>query len=72
MRNSVLTMIGEIVVRELSVDGLDEKSRYLRDQFLDMLEDHIHDTNAFTRSKALQMWLRLVNQKVSCVGSCMC
>ena len=64
MRNCVLTMMSEIVLRELSAEGLDEKQRGTRDQFLDMLEDHIHDVNAFTRSKCLQCWLKIVNEKV--------
>ena len=64
MRNCVLAMIGEIVLRELSVDGLDDKSRDLRDELLDILEGLIHDINAFTRSRALQMWTRIVTEKV--------
>jgi hypothetical protein len=43
--------MGEIVLRMLSVENLDESSRDMRDQFLDHLEDHLHDVNAFVRVK---------------------
>ncbi|XP_033119867.1 condensin complex subunit 1-like isoform X2 [Anneissia japonica] len=63
MRNSMLGVIGEIVLQVLSGDTLDSKAKTTRDQLLDKLEDHIHDVNAFTRSKALQVWLRMCNER---------
>lgn len=51
MRMCVLGIMGEIVLRMLSVENLDESSRDMRDQFLDHLEDHLHDMNAFVRVK---------------------
>ena len=38
MRNSVLGVLGELVLRVLSGDDLDAKFRQTRDQFLDKLE----------------------------------
>ncbi|KAJ8021490.1 Condensin complex subunit 1 [Holothuria leucospilota] len=63
MRNGVLTALGNIVCKVLSGDGLTDKSRITRDQLLDKLEDHIHDVNAFCRSKALQIWLMLCQHR---------
>ncbi|XP_077998535.1 condensin complex subunit 1-like [Glandiceps talaboti] len=64
MRNGVLGVIGEIVVKVLSKEVMDNKEKNDRDQFLDILEDHIHDVNAFVRSKVMQIWLRLCHEKV--------
>ena len=33
--------------------------------FCCVLQDHIHDVNAFVRSKTLQIWMTIVNEKVS-------
>ncbi|XP_022111340.1 condensin complex subunit 1-like isoform X2 [Acanthaster planci] len=63
MRNGVLGVLGEIVIQVLSKDGLDRKAKSTRDQLLDKLEDHIHDINAFTRSRALQVWLHLCRER---------
>lgn len=62
MRNSTLTIIGNLVIKELSKDG--QKERHLRDQLLDKLEDHIHDNTSYTRSKALQVWCNLCQSEV--------
>ncbi|XP_031564431.1 condensin complex subunit 1-like [Actinia tenebrosa] len=61
MRNGVLGAMGEIVLKVLSSGELDDNAKNLRDQFLDKLEAHLHDTNAYVRSKALQIWLQLCN-----------
>jgi len=29
-----------------------------------LLQDHLHDVNAFVRSKVLQIWMNIVNAKV--------
>ncbi|KAJ9587397.1 hypothetical protein L9F63_019072, partial [Diploptera punctata] len=63
MRMCVLGIMGEIVLRLLSLDDLDDNSRDMRDQFLDHLEDHLHDVNAFVRVKVLQIWQRLCQEK---------
>ena len=38
MRNSVLSVLGEMVVGVLGKEDLDEKDKHTRDQFLDKLE----------------------------------
>ncbi|CAH1774609.1 unnamed protein product [Owenia fusiformis] len=63
MRNGVVGVMGEIVMKVLSKEDLDDKLKATRDQFLDKLEDHIHDVHAFTRSKVLQIWLNIVKEK---------
>ncbi len=63
MRNCVLGILGEMILRVLSVEGLEEIRKTARDQFFDKLEDHIHDVNAFVRGKCLQIWLNIVNEK---------
>eukprot|EP00057_Strongylocentrotus_purpuratus_P001456 XP_001199144.2 PREDICTED: condensin complex subunit 1 [Strongylocentrotus purpuratus] len=63
MRNGVLGVIGEIVIKVLSKEQLDKKAKTARDQLLDKLEDHIHDVNAFSRSRALQVWLHLCRER---------
>ncbi|CAG2104163.1 unnamed protein product [Medioppia subpectinata] len=57
MRNATLSIIGNLVIKELSKEG--SKERQLRDQLLDKLEDHIHDITSYTRSRALNVWCTL-------------
>ncbi|XP_065194710.1 condensin complex subunit 1-like [Sycon ciliatum] len=64
MRNAVLSTMCEISLQVLSQPGGDLSQRNTRDQFLDKLEEHIHDVHAFVRSKCLQLWLKLCNGKV--------
>lgn len=47
----MLAMMGSLVMRVLSKEELDEKSKDLRDNCLECLEDHFLDVNAFVRSK---------------------
>nr|XP_009862227.1 condensin complex subunit 1 isoform X2 [Ciona intestinalis] len=71
MRNSVLGAVGEIIIQCLSKEGLDEKSKQARDQFLDILYDHANlDVNAFVRSRALHVWLNLVSENSLPVKRC--
>ncbi|PSN48611.1 hypothetical protein C0J52_18669 [Blattella germanica] len=65
MRMCVLGIMGEIVLRMLSVESLDENSRDLRDEFLDHLEDHLHDVNAFVRVKVLKLVVGRLQDKSS-------
>ena len=64
MRNGVLGVIGEVVSRALSSVALDDQSRLTRDRLLDKLQEHLHDVNAFVRSRCVQIWLQLANAKV--------
>ncbi|CAH3036153.1 unnamed protein product [Pocillopora meandrina] len=63
MRNGILALMGEIVIKVLSKEDLDDAAKKLRDQLLDKMEDHIHDVNAYVRSKALHIWLELCKEK---------
>ncbi|XP_078507673.1 condensin complex subunit 1 isoform X2 [Lissotriton helveticus] len=63
MRNAVLSVMAEMVIRVLSGDQMDEAARRTRDQFLDSLQDHMHDVHAFVRSKVLQILARVVQEK---------
>ena len=51
MRNCVLIIMSCIVQKVLFGEQLDAKSKDMRDQCFDHLENHIHDENAFVRSK---------------------
>ena len=83
MRNAVLSVMGELLVQQLSSESTDDAVKKIRDQYLDLLEvlmhyvcmyvnttlyivvqEHLHDTNAFVRSKVLQVWKQLCEAKV--------
>ncbi|XP_055958438.1 condensin complex subunit 1 isoform X2 [Patella vulgata] len=63
LRNGVLGVMGEMLIKVLSQEDLEDKLKPTRESFLDKLEDHIHDVNAFVRSRVLQIWLNIVNEK---------
>nr|XP_014349218.1 PREDICTED: condensin complex subunit 1 [Latimeria chalumnae] len=63
MRNALLFVMGEMVVHVLSGEQLEDSARHARDQFLDTLQEHIHDVHSFVRSKVLQIFTRIVGQK---------
>ncbi|XP_066213963.1 condensin complex subunit 1 [Saccopteryx leptura] len=63
MRNAVLAAMAEMVLQVLNGDQLEEAARNTRDQFLDTLQAHGHDVNSFVRSRVLQLFTRIVQQK---------
>ncbi|XP_020849891.1 condensin complex subunit 1 isoform X2 [Phascolarctos cinereus] len=63
MRNAVLAAMTEMVLQVLNGDQLEEAARSTRDQFLDTLQAHCHDVNSFVRSRVLQLFTRIVQQK---------
>lgn len=63
MRNAVLAAMAEMVLQVLNGDQLEESARETRDQFLDFLQAHGHDVNSFVRSRVLQLFTRIVQQK---------
>ncbi|XP_031239304.1 condensin complex subunit 1 isoform X2 [Mastomys coucha] len=63
MRNAVLAAMAEMVLQVLNGDQLEESARETRDQFLDILQAHGHDVNSFVRSRVLQLFTRIVQQK---------
>ncbi|XP_068633143.1 condensin complex subunit 1 [Battus philenor] len=59
LRITVLGMMCEVVSVELRGEGLTDKQRSQRDEFLDELFEHMHDLSAYVRHKVLQFWSRL-------------
>lgn len=67
MRVAVCEVLGEVLVRVLSGDKLDDSGKADRDRFLDTLQEHIHDTHSHVRARVLQVYTRIVNSKVNVV-----
>ncbi|XP_028984750.1 condensin complex subunit 1 isoform X2 [Betta splendens] len=63
MRVAVCEVLGEILVRVLCGDGLDESGKADRDRFFDTLQEHLHDTHSHVRTRVLQVYTRIVNSK---------
>ncbi|KAM3872854.1 condensin complex subunit 1-like [Diretmus argenteus] len=63
MRIAVCEVLGEILVRVLCGDGLDESGKADRDRFFDTLQEHLHDTHSHVRMRVLQVYARIVNSK---------
>ncbi|XP_026999057.2 condensin complex subunit 1 isoform X1 [Tachysurus fulvidraco] len=63
MRVAVCEVLGEVLVRVLNGDKLDDSGRADRDRFLDTIQEHIHDTHSHVRARVLQMYTRIVNSK---------
>uniref|UniRef100_A0A674PH39 Condensin complex subunit 1 n=1 Tax=Takifugu rubripes TaxID=31033 RepID=A0A674PH39_TAKRU len=63
MRVAVCEVLGEILVRVLCGDGLDDSGKADRDRFFDTLQEHLHDTHSHVRARVLQVFTRIVNSK---------
>ncbi|XP_019948456.2 condensin complex subunit 1 [Paralichthys olivaceus] len=63
MRVAVCEVLGDILVRVLCGDGLDESGKADRDRFFDTLQEHLHDTHSHVRARVLQVYTRIVNSK---------
>uniref|UniRef100_G3P7N6 Non-SMC condensin I complex, subunit D2 n=1 Tax=Gasterosteus aculeatus TaxID=69293 RepID=G3P7N6_GASAC len=63
MRVAVCEVLGEILVRVLCGDKLDESGKADRDRFFDTLQEHLHDTHSHVRARVLQVYARIVNSK---------
>lgn len=61
LRNTVLQIMGDTIVNELSTEELPDESKEIRDEFLEDLHNHILDISAHVRSKCLQIWSHLRN-----------
>lgn len=55
MRNCVLEIMGEVLIQILSSESMDEQLRTTRNAFLDHIQDHLLDNNAYVRSKVSSM-----------------
>ena len=64
MRNSILHIYGEIIIKVLNQETTnnDLKLKQMRNELLDTLLEHVHDTNALTRSRTLQIWRRICEE----------
>ncbi|XP_062984497.1 condensin complex subunit 1 [Elgaria multicarinata webbii] len=63
MRNAILAAMAEMLLQVLNGEQLEEAARNTRDQFLDTLQAHACDVNGFVRSRVLQLFTRIVQQK---------
>ena len=65
MRNSILFIIGEIIIKVLNEESVknDLNLKKTRNELLDTLCEHIYDSNALTRSKTLQIWRKICEEK---------
>ncbi|XP_063055343.1 condensin complex subunit 1 isoform X2 [Engraulis encrasicolus] len=63
MRVAVCEILGEVLVRILTGDRLEDSARADRDRFLDTLQEHMHDTHSNVRTHVLQVFTRIVNSK---------
>ncbi|XP_034997174.2 condensin complex subunit 1 [Zootoca vivipara] len=63
MRNAILTAMAEVLLQVLNGEQLEEASKNTRDQFLDTLQAHTCDVSSFVRSRVLQLFTRIVQQK---------
>ncbi|KAH0628546.1 hypothetical protein JD844_009880 [Phrynosoma platyrhinos] len=63
MRNAILTAMAEVLLKVLNGEQLEEAARTTRDHFLDTLQAHMCDVNGFVRSRVLQLFTRIVQQK---------
>ncbi|KAJ8973310.1 hypothetical protein NQ317_019181 [Molorchus minor] len=65
LRNSVLSVITEVVINVLTGHDLSDEQRESRDDFLAILMEHMEDVAAIVRSKVVQQWARM--QKESAI-----
>ncbi|XP_017786740.1 PREDICTED: condensin complex subunit 1 [Nicrophorus vespilloides] len=59
LRNSVLSVMVEVILAALTRNDLNEEEKESRDELLEILEEHIADVAASVRSKVFQHWCRL-------------
>ncbi|XP_061493362.1 condensin complex subunit 1 isoform X2 [Rhineura floridana] len=63
MRNALLAAMAEVLLQVLNGEQLEEAAKNTRDQFLDTLQAHTCDVHGFVRSRVLQLFTRIVQQK---------
>lgn len=52
----MLTIMGNIIKRDLTHESLEKEQKELRDYFLQDLLNHLDDVNSYVRSKVLHIW----------------
>lgn len=68
MRNCVLSIIGIILTKVLANENISPKDKKLREELLSHLEAHLLDNNSFVRSKTIQIFKSLMDEKVLTSG----
>ncbi len=65
MRNSILHIYGEIIVKVLNQEATssDLKLKQMRNELLDTLSEHLMDVHSMTRSRTLQIWKKINEEK---------
>lgn len=62
LRNCILTIMSEIIIKKLTSEELNDEHREMRDEFLEDLLNHMQDVSAHVRSKVLQLWSNMKNE----------
>ncbi|CAH0557488.1 unnamed protein product [Brassicogethes aeneus] len=68
LRNSVLNVITEVILNVLTNHELTDEQRESRDEFFNILLDHINDITAQVRSKVIQHFARLQKENAIPIG----
>lgn len=65
MRNSILHIYGEIIINVLNQEATskDLKLKQMRNELLDTLSEHLMDVHSMCRSRTLQIWKRIYEEK---------
>ncbi|KAI5712270.1 hypothetical protein M8J75_007065 [Diaphorina citri] len=63
MRNCTLTIVTELLINVYKREDLSDEAKEQRDEYLNVLLDHMHDVHTFVRTKVLQLFQRLVLDK---------
>lgn len=63
MRNAVLESFSQVLIKLLSKSDMDENLKRTRDSFLDKMQEHFHDVNAFVRSRILTIFADIVKNR---------
>lgn len=56
MRICVLSVLKELIIHVLNNDQLNKIEQRTRDDYLNIIQDHTLDVNAFVRSKVIVKW----------------
>ncbi|XP_017151506.1 condensin complex subunit 1 [Drosophila miranda] len=62
LRNTVLQILADAVISDLTAEDLSDEMKEVRNEFLDHLYGHIMDVSAHVRTKALHIWVHLKTQ----------
>lgn len=59
VRNSVMITMCEMLINCFSEDKINNETKTTRNEIVKQLQSHIHDENAYVRSKVVQLWTKL-------------